>query len=91
MATQSTSVSRGETELSIALEDFNGPENIPPRLYLYTYGGGDKKNTNFKVQKSLISLFLFHDLGDVIAARPATDHSYRNLLKRWHCIANLGL
>ena len=49
------------------------------------------KKTNFKVQKNLISLFLYHDLGKVIAARPATDHSYRNLVKRWHCIANLGL
>ena len=55
MATQSTSVIRGETELSIALENFNGPENIPPRLYLCTYGGGGKKNKLQSSEKSDIS------------------------------------
>ena len=48
-------------------------------------------NSNFKVQKSLISLFLRHDLDEVVAARPAAGHSYRNPVERCHCIANLGL
>lgn len=54
----------------------------------YSCGRNQK---NFKVQKSLISLFLMHDLDEVVAARPAAGHSYRNPVERCHCIANLGL
>jgi len=45
------------------------------------------------VQKGLISLFLKHDLDEVMVARPArpaAGHSYRNPVES-HCIANLGL
>ena len=31
---------------------------------------GDSKNTNFKAQKGLISLFVKHDLDEVVAAKP---------------------
>ena len=65
--------------------------NVPIPPHLYTDGSGDKKNTNFKVQKSLLSLFFKHDLDEIIAARPAANHSYRNPVERCHCIANLGL
>lgn len=53
------------------MEGFYEPENIPPYLYFYTDGGGDRKSTNFKVQKSLISLFLHDDLDENVAAKPA--------------------
>ena len=33
----------------MATEDFHGPENVSLSLYLHTDGGGDRKNTNFKV------------------------------------------
>ena len=50
-----------------------------------------EKNTDFKVQKSLISLFLHHDRGEVIATRQAEGHSYRNAVKMCQRIANLGV
>ena len=89
MATKGSSAQRGVTELSIALQSHF--QEIPPRVYLYADGSGDRKITNFKVQKGLISLFLKHDLDEVVAARPAAGHSYRNPVERCHCIANLGL
>lgn len=38
-----------------------------------------------------MSLFIRHDMDEVIAARPAANHSYRNPVERCHCIANIGL
>ena len=62
----------------MATEDFHGPENVSLSLYLHTDGGGDTKNTNFKVQGGLISLFLYHDPDEVAVARPVAIHSYRD-------------
>ena len=90
MATEGSSAMRGATETSVALIA-QYQDSIPPRLSLFADGAGDRKNTNFKVQKGLISLFLKHDLDEVVAARPAAGHSYRNPVERCHCIANLGL
>ena len=90
MAGQDSSKVWGATELSKVMQDFYGPENIPPCLYLCTDGGGDRKKTNFKALKSLISLFLY-DLEEVVAARQAAGHSYRSPVKRCHCIAYLCL
>ena len=64
---------------------------VPSHLYLYADGSGDRKNSNFKVQKNLLALFFKHDLDEVIAARPAANQSYRNPVERCHSIANLGL
>ena len=43
------------------------------------------------VQKSLIGLFLHHDLDEVLVCRPAAGLSYRNHVQRVHAIANIGL
>ena len=56
MATWGCFVFQGVTELSMAMEDFHGSESNLPHLYFYTMSGGDRKNTNFKFQKSLISV-----------------------------------
>ena len=90
MATEGSTAERGATELSLALKEFYGL-TIPPRLYLYADGGRERKNDNFKVQKSLIELFLLHDFDEIVAARPAAGQSYRNPVERCHCIANIGL
>ena len=79
------------TQLSKVMEDFYGPENIPTCLYLYTDGSGDKKITKFKVLKSLISLSLYHDMDELVAARPAAGLSYKNHVGRCHYVGNLGL
>ena len=67
MATEGSSAVRGAAELSKALEEEYGGL-IPSRLYLYTDGGGDRNNTHFKVQKSLMALFLKHDLDEIVSA-----------------------
>ena len=92
MPLQGSTASRGVAELSKALSRiYTDDATVPPRLYLYTDGGGDRKNSNFKVQKSLLALFLKYDLDKLIAARPAANHSYRNAVERCHSIANMGL
>ena len=45
---------------------------------LYADGGGDRRVTHLQVQKALITVFIHHDLDELIAARPAAYHSYRN-------------
>ena len=90
MPTQDSSAMRGAAEVNTVLISHYDSENFPSHLYLYTDGGGDRKNTNYKVQRGLIALFLDHDLDKLIAARPAAGHSYRNPIERCHCIANLG-
>ena len=39
----------------------------------------------------MIALFLHHDFDELICARPAASHSYRNPIERCHATANLGL
>lgn len=56
MATRGCFVFQGVTELSMTMEDFHGSESNLPHLYFYTMSGADRKNTNFKFQKSLISV-----------------------------------
>ena len=91
MATEGSTALRGVTELSEALEKLYCKDSIPCRLYVYADGSGDRKNSNFKVQKGMMSLFIRHDMDEVVAARPAANHSYRNPVERCHCIANIGL
>ena len=43
------------------------------------------------VQKSLIGLFLHHDMDEVLVCRPAAGLSYHNPVERVCIIANLGL
>ena len=78
---------RGAAEVNTVLMSHYDSERFPSRIYLYTDGGGDRKNTNYKVQRGLIALFLYHDLDELIAARPAAGHSCRNPVERCHCIA----
>ena len=39
----------------------------------------------------MIGLFHKHDFDEIVAARPAANHSFRNPVERCHCIANIGL
>ena len=92
MPLQGSTAIRGIAELDKALNYFYSNTNsVSIYLCLYTDGGGDSKNSNFKVQKSLHTLFLKYDFDEIIAARPAANHSYRNPVERCHSIANLGL
>ena len=45
MPTQGSSAIRGVAEVNTALMSHYDSENFPSRLYLYTDGGGDRKNT----------------------------------------------
>ena len=43
------------------------------------------------MQKALISIFLIHDLDEIIVCRTEAGNSYRNPVERIHAVANLGL
>ena len=83
MATEGSTAERGATELSMTLKEYYGSA-ILPRVSIYADGGGDRKNNNFKVQKSLIAVWKQHDLDEIVSARPAAGHSYRNPVERCH-------
>lgn len=62
-----------------------------PILCLYSDGGPDHRLTYLSVKVALISLYLFHDLDYLIAARTAPQHSWRNPVERVMSTLNLGL
>ena len=90
MVLEDSTAVRGVVELGTTIESHYG--NIcPPRFYVVTDGGGDRRVDYLSVQKALISLFLYHDFDEIIAIRTAAGLSYRNPVERVHSIANLGL
>ena len=90
MPMEGSTAIRGAAELEKALTDHYSSD-VPARLSIYADGGGDRKNSNFKVQRGLLGLFHKHDFDEIVAARPAANHSFRNPVERCHCIANIGL
>ena len=64
---------------------------IPKNLYLISDGGGDRKVIKLSVQTALIALSLKYDMDEIIACLTTAGLSYRNLVERFHSIANLGL
>ena len=43
-------------------------DKTPPRLYVYSEGGPERKNDNLSVQKSYIAVFLAHNFEEVLIA-----------------------
>ena len=60
-------------------------------FYLIIDGGGDFTVTNLSVQIALLTLFIKHDMDEIIACSTAAELSYRNRVKRVHLIVNLWL
>ena len=90
MVSQGSTAIRGVVERGKAISaNFETP--CHPRFYAVTDGGGDRRVDYLSVQKSLVALFLYHNLDEVIAMRTATGLSYRNPVERVHSVANLGL
>ena len=89
MTSEGSTAWRGVTELMQVVQ--NHHTTVPPRLYIYADGGGDRRITFLKVIMALIASFLALDLDELISARPAAGHSFRNPVERCHSIANLGL
>ena len=56
MASEGSTAWRGVTELGIILKKYHGV--IPPGVYCYADGGGDRRITFLQVQMGLIALFL---------------------------------
>ena len=87
MPMEGSTAIRGVAELDEALF-LRGTISI---VAIYADGGGGRKNRNFKAKRSILGLFFQHDLDEIVAARPAANHSFRNTVERCHCIANIGL
>ena len=88
MVTQGSTAIRGVAEMGKILKE-NGA--TVSRFYAITDGGGDRRVDYLSVRKAIISLFLQHDLDEVLVCRTAAGLSYRNPVKRVHAIANQGL
>lgn len=46
---------------------------------------------HLSVQKSYISIFLKHGFDEILVARTVANLSYRNPVKKYHSVANIGL
>ena len=64
---------------------------FPPRIYAYTDEGPERKVDNLSAQKSYISIFLNHNIDEVLVARTAANLSFRNPVERCHAITYQGL
>lgn len=89
MVLQGSTAWRCIVELGLVLEQEY--TTVPPRIYCYTDGGGDRRMTFLQVQLAVIAMFLFYNLDEIIAARTAAGCSFRNPVERCRCVANLGL
>ena len=88
MVTQGSTAMRGVAEMGKILKE-NGA--TVSRFYAITDGGGDRRVDYLSVRKAIISLFLQHDLDEVLVCCTAAGLSYRNPVERVHAIANQGL
>ena len=88
MVTQAITALRGVAEMGKIL-DLEGSQ--ASRFFAITDGGEDQQMDYLSLQKSLIGLFLHHDMDEILVCRPAAGLSYRNSVERVHAIANLGL
>ena len=61
------------------------------RFFAVTDGGRGRRTDYLSVQKSLIGLFLHHDMDEVLMCRPAARLLYHNPVERVYPITNLGL
>ena len=88
MVTQTSTALRGVAEMGKIL-DLEGSQ--ASRFFAITDDGGDQRTDYLSVQKSLIVLFVHHDMDEVLVCRPAAVLSYCNPVERVYAIANLGL
>ena len=58
---------------------------------MYTDGGPEHRTNFLSVKISIIALQKFLDLNQIIVARTAPGHSFKNPAEKIHCILNLGL
>ena len=88
MVTQASTALTGVAEMGKIL-DLEGSQ--ASRFFAITDDGGDQRTDYLSVRKSLIVLFLHHDMDEVLVCRPAAVLSYCNPAERVYAIANLGL
>ena len=82
---QPSSPFRHATEIKELLQD-----HVKLVLMIYSNGGSDHRLTYHSVQLSLISVFVNLDLGMLIAARTAPEHSWANPIERLMSLLNLA-
>ena len=88
MVTQASTALRGVAEMGEIL-DLEGSQ--ASRFFAITDGGRDRRTDYLFAQKSVIGLFLHHDMDEVLVCRSAAGLSYRNPVEIVHAITNLGL
>ena len=86
MVTEGSTSWRCMVELGNVLQQHYA--NVPPSVYVYSDGGGDRRMTFLQVQLATIELFFVHDLDEIIITKTAAGFSFRNPVERCHCVAN---
>ena len=91
-ATDPSSALRNAAEIEDMLTHrYQGKENIPPIIVIYTDGGPEHRSNFLSVKIALIALQKSLDADMPVAVRTAPGHSYRNPVKKVNCILNIGL
>ena len=91
-ATDPSSALRNAAEIeNVLTQRFNGKENIPPIIIIYTDGGSEHRSNFLSVKIALITLQKSLNVDMLLAICPAPGHSYRNPVDKVNCILNIGL
>ena len=70
---------------------YQGKQNIPPIIILYTDGGPEHRSNFLSVKIALIALQKSLNADMLVAVRTAPRHSFRNPVEKVNCVLNIGL
>ena len=70
---------------------YQGKQNIPPIIILYTDGGPEHRSNFLSVKIALIALQKSLNADMLVAVRTALGHSLRNPVEKVNCILNIVL
>ena len=91
-ATDPSSAIRNAAEVEdILTHNYQGKQNIPPIIILYTNGGPEHRSNFLSVKIALIALQKSLNADMLVAVRTAPGHSFRNPAEKVNCVLNISL
>ena len=70
---------------------YQGKQNIPPIIILYTDGGQEHRSNFLSVKIALTVLQKSLNADMLVAVQTAPGHSFRNSVEKVNCVLNIGL
>ena len=70
---------------------YQGKQNIPPIIILYTDSGLEHRSNFLSMKITLIALQKSLNADMLVAVRTAPGHSFRNPVEKVNCVLNIGL